>query len=73
MIYCDLMALENCSQCKNIFHPVTGLALIERQLATSIVWSLNGKHADLTHLTSDIKISLINVLKNVKINARSFA
>lgn len=53
------MALENYFQHKNIFHPLAGLALIEVQLATSIVWSLSGKHADLTRLASDIKTVLL--------------
>ena len=51
MIYCDLMALEDYS--------LAGLALIEVQLATSTVWSLSGKHADLTCLVSDIKTVIL--------------
>lgn len=52
MIYCDLMALENYFQQKNIFHFLAGLAI-------SIAWSLSGKHADLTHLVSDTKTVLL--------------
>lgn len=52
MIYCDLMALENYFQHKNIFHFLAGLAI-------SIAWSLSGKHADLSHLVSDIKTVLL--------------
>lgn len=66
MIYCDLMALENYFQHKNIFHPLPGLALIEVQLATSIVWSLSGKHADLTRLVSRIKTALLMCWKMEK-------
>jgi len=55
MIYCDLMALENYFEHKNIFHRLTGLALTEVQLATSTVCPLLGKQVNLTHLVSDIK------------------